>query len=223
MEIIEKDFVVGGVKLGTFSAYKNIEREFIPSVRGEYVIPAPAFYERGSSQFSLVARYEPGEKIGFPLGGYEVKDSTGGIFNYDLDQVIISPKTPKQKFVIERMKKTEESADSAQEDKKVMVFIENKVPGKRGRPALSAEEKERRENEKQERAARSNGKRGRPKGTGKEKPTVAAETEPKVPGRRGRPALSEEEKAKREAEKAKRFKISGGKRGRPAKKPKLDY
>ena len=35
--------------------------------------------------------------------------------------------------------------------------------------------------------------------------------------------LSEEEKAKREAEKAKRFKISGGKRGRPAKKPKLDY
>lgn len=58
------------------------------------------------------------------------------------------------------------------------------------------------------------GKRGRPR-TNKEK------TEPKVyvptGGKRGRPSLSPEEKAQREAEKAAKTKVSGGKKGRPKK------
>jgi hypothetical protein len=243
MELIEKDFLVSGHKIGTFYAYSDIDSELVPTYKGEKVIPAPYFFERNNGNFTLVKRYEPGSKIGWPLGGYEVSDGTGARRAFDLDQVICAPTTPYQQMVVEKMKvksiksaQTDEACDPSAveivegEDAEVKELtiedFEPKAPGKRGRPALDPAEKARREQEKLERAQRSGGKRGRPAMSEAEKARRAAEKEdvpnsdePKVPGRRGRPALSEEEKAKREQEKAARAAISGGKRGRPRKNP----
>lgn len=241
MELIEKDFIVSGYKINKFYAYSDIDPELVPRTKGEKVIPAPFFFERNYGNCTLIKCYEPGSKIGWPMGGYEIRDGSGAIRAYDLDQVISQPTTPYQQMIVEKMKlksikstQTDEACDPSaieivdgEEVEVKELTIEDfqpKVPGKRGRPALDPEEKARREQEKIERAARSNGKRGRPAMSESEKARRMAEQEDvssnnqsKIPGRRGRPALSEEEKAQREAEKLKRASISGGKRGRPRK------
>lgn len=225
MDIIEKDLIISGFKIGTFYVYDNIDPELEPKEIGEKVIPAPYFFERGYGNFTLIKRYEPGTKIGWPKGGYEVSDGAGAKRAFDLDQVICQPKSATQLMLVDKMKsKTSKSTQTTDElDSSIVEIVEGeevetadfepKTPGKRGRKPLSPEEKESRETEKAERAAKSGGKRGRPKST---EPKQIIIKQPSGNGR-GRPALSPEEKVRREEEKLARSIKSGGKRGRPKK------
>jgi hypothetical protein len=199
----------------TTAHYEDIPPELLVFEAGVYVLPADFFYEKGHI-FTLVKRYEPGEKQGFPHGGFEVRDSSGGIRSFDLDQVIVHPRVINHKPTLRMIKEgSEESQRGRPKSETTIVYDEDepKVPGKRGRRPLSDEEKQKREYEKVEKQQRSGGKRGRPKST-EPKPSVKSDI-PK--GKRGRPTLDPDIKAKRELEDEKRKKKSGGKRGRPRK------
>ena len=80
--------------------------------------------------------HEPGEK-GWPKGGFEVYNDIGGVFNYELDQVIVHP------LVLG-----------------VKNFNNLKTSNRGRKPTVTQEEKDRR---KEERFKKSGGKRGRPK------------------------------------------------------------
>ena len=84
---------------------------------------------------------------------------------------------------------------------------------RRGRPALSPEEKARRASEQAERTLRSGNKRGRPKGT-----TTATKSYVPTGGKRGRKPLDPAVKEARERETAERKLRTGGRRGRPKRK-----
>jgi len=209
MKVIEKPWYYG-----SYLAYEDIEDEFIPTERGVRVLPAPFFYDK-KIFFTLHKQYQPGEKQSFPNGGYEVIDMTGGIRNYDLDQIIIHPAVLKHKKMLEKMKrrteKTQKQIDRELRKRNREAKKQNKT-GKRGRPALNSEEKAKREIAKAESKTRSGGKRGRPKSN-----TPKPITEKTNTGKRGRPALSEEAKRQRELAKLATKVRSGGKRGRPKK------
>jgi len=209
MKVIEKPW-----RYGSYLAYENIEDEFIPIERGVRVLPAPFFYDK-KVFFTLHRLYQPGEKQSFPNGGYEVIDMTGGIRSYDLDQIIIHPAVLKHKKMLEKMKrrteKTQKQIDRELRKRNREAKKQNKT-GKRGRPALSPEEKAKQEIAKAESKIRSGGKRGRPKSNIPKLTTEKIST-----GKRGRPALSEEAKHQRELAKLATKVRSGGKRGRPKK------
>jgi hypothetical protein len=210
MRVIERDFIVGGTKLGTYNAYQDVEPELLRFRPGQRVLPAPFFYESGNS-FTLIAQHEPGTKF-YPNGGFEVRDSGGGIRHYDLDQVIVHPATCKHQPTLDLMTRREEREAAAAEravlrGDKVKVKVEG---ARRGRPAIDPAVKAAREAERVERAARSGGKRGRP-ASGIAKPQTVKATS----GKRGRPALSTAQvQAKATARAVTRAK-SGGRRGRP--------
>ena len=46
MKVIEKDFIVGGSKLGTYLAYQDVEPELATPQPRDRVLPAPFFYEK---------------------------------------------------------------------------------------------------------------------------------------------------------------------------------
>ena len=211
-KVIEKPFIVGGHQLGTFMAYTEIEPEFIPAEPRVRVLPAPFFYEK-SLYFYLVNKYEPGENRLFPNGGYEVRDESGGLRNYDLDQVIVHPAVLKHKKTLEKMARKAEKNSAARDRKLKRMEKQAKTPGerRRGRPALDPAVKAAREAAQAEKSTRSKGLRGRPKST-----QIKPEKTPKTPGaRRGRPALSPEQKAQKIAAKAAVTARSKGRRGRP--------
>lgn len=212
-KLIEKDFIVKGVKLGVYQAYTDIEPEFVAQEPKVRVLPAPFFYEK-RLYFTLIRKYEPGEHKSFPNGGYEVRDESGGCRNYDLDQVIIHPAVLKHRKTLEKMARKAEKLASARDRKLKRTEKAPKAPGtgRRGRPSLSPEEKARREAAKAQSVQRSGGKRGRPKST-EVRPVSAPKT---TGGKRGRPALSTEQKAQKEAARAAIKARSGGRRGRPA-------
>jgi len=220
MKIIEKDFLVSGMKCGTFCTYEDVEPELEvtsdtpPLTR---VLPAPYFYEKRLF-FHLIRRIEPGQKPGFVNGGFEVRDEGGALRSFDLDQVIIHPQVIKHRKTLDKMARRAEK-----ENKKRMrqwkkaardASPKNKT-GKRGRPALSPEMKAAREAEVIARATRSGGKRGRPKGVATPAPHPVSKP---TGGKRGRPALSPEALASRASAKAVVRARSGGKRGRPKRK-----
>jgi hypothetical protein len=211
MKVIEKSW-----KYGTYLAYTDIDEEFLPLEKGVRVLPAPFFYDK-KVFFTLHKRYLPGENVSFPNGGYEIKDMTGGTRSYDLDQLIIHPIVLQHKKMLEKMKRKVEKSQKQLEreqrkrERDLKKQNENKT-GKRGRPALSAEEKAKREVAKLESKIRSGGKRGRPKSN-----TPKTIIEKTNSGKRGRPALSTEEKAVREQAKIANKLRTGGKRGRPRK------
>lgn len=218
MKVIKKPLIVGGFTIGEYSAYTEIEEEllaFEPKIR---VLPAQYFYEKGL-HFYLVNRYEPGENKFFPNGGFEVRSEFGQKHSYDLDQVIIHPSIIKHKKTLEKMVRRAEK-ETAKRDRR-LKRIEKKTAkkyGKRGRPALSDEDRALRELNKQARAKISGGKRGRPTSTTPKVKVMAVAGG----GKRGRPALSPEQKLLREQEKLATAKRTGGKRGRPASgKPKV--
>jgi len=221
MKVIEKPLIVGGFQMGTFLAYTDIEPELIATEKGIRVLPAPFFYEKGL-YFTLSKRYEPGENKFFPNGGYVVRSEYGQARSYDLDQVIIHPAVIKhQKTLDKMMRKIEKMAKKKERAEKREAKARKPKYGKRGRPALSPEEKARREAEKANKKARSGGKRGRP---ASDKPKMEKVKSPST-GKRGRRPLTDEEKAKREQVKAATKARSGGKRGRPASanpKPKKE-
>ncbi|VDM07212.1 unnamed protein product [Wuchereria bancrofti] len=205
--------MVGGFKVGTFLAYTDIDESLIPNIPDTPVLPAPFFWQRGGN-YSLKRRYVPGENQFFPEGGYEIHDGMGGVRNYDLDQVIIHPRFAKHKQAIKLMEEGPER-ETIVGEVEIVTDEAPKEPGKRGRKPLNDLERQRREQEKIERAQRSGGLRGRPKSNTPKK-------EPKQPtgGKRGRRPLDPAIKAKREAEKAAKRLITKGLRGRPkSKKP----
>jgi len=219
MKIIEKDLVVSGMKCGVFSAYEEIEPELLitsDTPKMSRVLPAPFFYEKRLF-FYLIKRVEPGSKVGFPNGGFEVRDEGGALRSYDLDQVIIHPYVIKHQKTLDKMarKAEKERAKRERQYKKAARDAKPKnKTGKRGRPALDPAVKAARAAEMIARAERSGGKRGRPKST---TPKVVKAPN-SVSGRRGRPALTPEALAARAQAKAAVRARSGGKRGRPKRK-----
>ena len=210
MKVIEKDFVVGGSKLGTYNAYEDIEPELMRYRPGQRVLPAPFFYETGDT-FTLIAHHEPGTRF-YPNGGFEVRDSGGGVRHYDLDQVIVHPASCKHQPTLYLMTRREEREAAAAEravlrGDKVKVKVEG---ARRGRPAIDPAVKAAREAERVARAARSGGKRGRP-ASGITKPNSVKATS----GKRGRPALSATQVQAKATAKAATKARSGGRRGRP--------
>jgi hypothetical protein len=211
MKVIEKDFVVGGAKLGTYLAYQDLEPELATPQPRERVLPAPFFYEK-RLYFYLVKRHEPGTRF-YPNGGYEVRDESGGIRNYDLDQVCLHPAIIKHKKTLDKMMRRAEKAQ-AQRDRALKRGSKPpkvKVEGaRRGRPAIDPAVKAAREAEKVLRAQRSGGRRGRPASGEPKTPTVKTTS-----GKRGRPALSIAQVAAKTATRAATRARSGGRRGRP--------
>ena len=210
MKVIEKDFIVGGTKLGTYNAYSDIEPELMRFRPGQRVLPAPFFYESGET-FTLIAQYEPGTPF-YPNGGFEVRDNGGGVRHYDLDQVIVHPAIIKHKPTLDLMTRREEREAAAAEravlrGDKVKVKVEG---ARRGRPAIDPAVKAAREAERVARAERSGGKRGRP-ASGKPK----VQTVKATGGKRGRPALSADQVQAKATARAATRAISGGRRGRP--------
>ena len=211
MKVIEKDFIVGGSKLGTYLAYQDLEPELASPQPRDRVLPAPFFYEKRLF-FFLIKRHEPGTKF-WPNGGYEVRDEGGAIRCFDLDQIILHPAVIKHKKTLDKMMRRAEKEQKKRERemKRRSKPVKEKVPGtRRGRPALDPAVKEARAMEKAARTQRSGGKRGRPaSGT----PKVAV---PKAPsGKRGRPSLTSEVIAQRVSQRAATRARTGGKRGRP--------
>ena len=210
MRVIERDFIVGGTKLGTYNAYQDVEPELLGFRPGQRVLPAPFFYESGES-FTLIKQHEPGARF-YPNGGFEVRDGGGGTRHYDIDQVIVHPATVKHQPTLDLMSRREEREAAAAEravlrGDKVKVKFEG---ARRGRPAIDPAVKAARDAEKALRTQRSGGRRGRP-----------ASGEPKVQtvkvtsGKRGRPALSTAQVAAATAARAATRARSGGRRGRP--------
>jgi hypothetical protein len=209
MKIIDKPLIVGGVQLGVFQAYTDIEPELIATEYRSRVLPAPFFYEKRLF-FYLVKRHEPGQNKFFPNGGFEVRDESGGLRCYDLDQVIIHPAVIKHKKTLDKMHRTAEKiAKQKERDAKRNAKPKPESTGKRGRPALDPALKAARDAEKIAKSERSGGKRGRPKSD--TTPIVKAKTG----GKRGRPKVSADVIASRVAAKAATRVRTGGKRGRP--------
>ena len=220
MKVIEKDLIVSGNKCGVFSAYEEIEPELLitpDTPKMSRVLPAPFFYEKRLF-FYLVNRFEPGQKMGFSNGGFEVRDEGGALRSYDLDQVIIHPHVIKHQKTLDKMARKAEKERAKRERQYKKAARDAAKPknttGKRGRPALDPAVKAAREAEMIARSQRSGGKRGRPKST--EVKEVSA-LKPSG-GRRGRPSLTPEARAAKAQAKAVVRARSGGKRGRPKRK-----
>jgi hypothetical protein len=210
MRVIERDFIVGGTKLGTYNAYQDVEPELLRFRPGQRVLPAPFFYESGES-FTLIKQHEPGAQF-YPNGGFEVRDGGGGTRHYDMDQVIVHPATVKHQPTLDLMSRREEREAAAAEravlrGDKVKVKVEG---ARRGRPAIDPDVKAARDAEKVERSTRSGGKRGRPASRITKPQTVKATS-----GKRGRPALSTTQVQAKATARAATRAISGGRRGRP--------
>ena len=214
MKVIEKDLVVSGMKCGVFSAYEDIEPELTitpDTPKLTRVLPAPFFYEKRLF-FYLINRFEPGQKMGFSNGGFEVRDEGGALRSYDLDQVIIHPHVIKHQKTLDKMaRKAEKERAKRERQYKKAARAAKPKHGKRGRPALDPAIKAARAAEVIARSQRSGGKRGRPKST---EVKVVPAFKPSG-GRRGRPALTPEALAAKAQAKAVLRARSGGKRGRP--------
>lgn len=221
-KIIENPLMIGGHQCGVYLSYDEIEPELLitpDTPKLTRVLPSPFFYEKRLF-FYLIRRWEPGEKVGFPRGGVEVRDESGAKRCFDLNQVIIHPQIIKHKKTLDKMARRAEKEQKKRERERKRVErgakakVKNKT-GKRGRPSISPELKAAREMEKSVRAAKSGGKRGRPKNT---EPKTPKPDKPATGGKRGRPALSLEARAAKATAKANIRARSGGKRGRPKRK-----
>lgn len=202
MKLIKKPFIVGGHQLGDFLAFEEISEDAKPLLLGERVLPAPLLFEKGVFM-TLKKRWEPGLNKYFPNGGYEVSNVSGGVYNYDLDQVIKYPETPKQKRTLNVM-----LGETGDEKIKLVKVEREGPPGKKGRKPLPPEEKAAREAEALRKKLASGGRKGRPKGNGEKKEKSHQK------GIRGRKPLTPEVKAARLAATTVK---KGGKRGRPKK------
>ena len=211
MKLQERDWLVDGHKIGTILFYSDVEPELVATTPGTRVLPACFFYEK-NAQCELLKRYEPGEYKLMKDGGFEVWVENGGRRYFDLDQVILHPAVIKHQKSLDKMirKAEKEQAKRDRQYNKVARKV-IKSGGRRGRKALSPEERTQRETEKDERALKSGGRRGRPKSSEVSIPKIYVPTG----GKRGRQPLSEEVKAARAREKMARTQRSGGKAGRP--------
>jgi hypothetical protein len=210
MKINERDFIVGGFKIGTTPFYTEIDEVLQAYEPGVRVLPAAFFYER-NGHFELIKRHEPGEYALMPNGGFEVSSDGGSRRYYDLDQIIIHPAVVKHRQALDLMNRKEEKDERARV-KGVERDSRPKVEGgRRGRPAMDPAVKAQLEADKASRASISSGKRGRPKSA------VSTPKTPKTPtgGKRGRRPLDQATIDARAREAVVRTSKSGGKRGRP--------
>lgn len=152
--------------------YTEVEEKFLnfkPLIR---VLPARHFNEP-QLVFTLKNKYEPGQHKHFPNGGFEVCASDGGIYNFDINEVIVHPfALGMSKFFskqnIDKEKVTTGPKGKKGRPKKDPSELKTKseykpTGGKRGRRPLDPEVKAAREAERIERQKKSTGKRGRPK------------------------------------------------------------
>jgi hypothetical protein len=214
MKLQERDWIMGGHKIGTQFFYSDVEQELIPTAPGTRVLPAIYFYEK-KTRCELLKRYEPGEYNLMPNGGFEVWVEDNGRRYFELDQVIVHPAIIKHQKTLDKMlRKAEKEQAKRNRQYNKAAREATKGTGKRGRKPLDPAEKARREQEKMDRAKKSGGKRGRPKVEGSIPKT------PKTPtgGKRGRRPLDQATKDARAREAAARSIRSGGKRGRPTRK-----
>ena len=215
MKINERDWMMGEHKIGTQLFYSDVEPELAAVTPGTRVLPACFFYEK-NIRCELLKRYEPSEYHLMPNGGFEVWCEGGGKRYFELDQVILHPAVIKHQKSLDKMKRKAEK-EQAKRDKMYERAQKNvqKTPGKRGRKALSPEERAKRDAEQVDKKIKSGGKRGRPKSDSvTSTPTVYTPTG----GKRGRRPLDPEVREARAKEAAARAARSGGKRGRPKRK-----
>jgi hypothetical protein len=213
MKIKENDFIIDGFKIGTYLSYTDVEPELKEMKFGDRVLPSPFFYEK-NKWFSLIRQYAPGDSKFFPNGGFEVRDSNGGVRNYALDQVVLHPAIIKHQKTLDKMVRRVEKTVTKRGRKShsgTTKIKSNPGTGRRGRPALSAEEKAVRLASQEVKTAASGGRRGRPKST-HIKPEITAKT---TSNKRGRPPRTPTEIARKEADKATINARSKGLRGRP--------
>ena len=216
MQLAERDFIVGGHKIGTIPFYTDIDPILEAHKPGTRVLPAAFFYERGG-HFELIKRHEPGEYALMPNGGFEISADGGSRRYYDLNQVIVHPAVVKHRQALDLMERREERDEKArvrsiEQGEKVKAA---RVEGaRRGRPAMDPAVKAQLEADKAQRASKSGGKRGRPKSE-----LVSTPKTPKAPGapggKRGRKPLDPSIREARAREAVVRTAKSGGKRGRP--------
>jgi hypothetical protein len=212
MQLAERDFIVGGHKIGTIPFYTNIDPILEAHKPGTRVLPAAFFYERGG-HFELIKRHEPGEYALMPNGGFEISADGGSRRYYDLNQVIVHPSVAKHRQALDLMERKEERDEKARVrsiERGEKVKAAREEGARRGRPAMDPAAKAQLEADKAQRASKSGGKRGRPKST-----STALKT-PKTPGgKRGRKPLDPSIREARAREAVVRTAKSGGKRGRP--------
>jgi len=211
MKLQERDWLMGGHKIGTQFFYSDVEPELVPMEPGTRVLPAAYFYEK-STRCELLKRWEPGEYRFMINGGFEVWVEDGGRRYFELDQVITHPAVIKhQKTLDKMMRKAEKEQAKRDRQYKKAARAASESTGKRGRRPMDPAEKARREADRAARAEKSGGRRGRPKSL------VSTPKTPKVPtgGKRGRRPLDQATRDARASEAAARSARSGGKRGRP--------
>ena len=211
MKLQERDWIMGGHKIGTQFFYSDVEPELIPTTPGTRVLPAVYFYEK-KTRCELLKRWEPGEYRLMPNGGFEVWVEDNGRRYFELDQVIVHPTLIKHQKTLDKMMRKAEKEQAKRERQYKKAAREAKSStGKRGRRPMDPAERARREQEKMDRAQKSGGKRGRPKVEG------SIPKAPKAPtgGKRGRRPLDQATRDARAREAAARSLRSGGKRGRP--------
>ena len=182
--------------------FKDVDSRLINFKTKCRVIPAN-YFDSPNTFFELKAKYEPGENRFFPNGGFEIVHSEGGIYNYELDQVVVHPYDV-------GLRKYFSKSEDVKVKEKITSTDPNSPKRGRGRPKLDPSQL------KNQKTYVSTGRgRGRPPLD----PSLKKTTEPKASSGkgRGRPALDPVIKAQREAEKTKRAQISGGRRGRPKK------
>lgn len=214
MKLQERDWLVGGHKIGTQFFYTDIEPELVATAPGTRVLPAVYFYEKGT-RCELLKRWEPGEYRFMPNGGFEVWVEDGGRRYFELDQVIIHPAVIKHQKSLDKMLRKaekEQAKRDRQYTKAARDAQKEKGTGRRGRPAMDPIEKARREQDKIARAQKSGGRRGRPKSG-----SVVSTPKTYTPtgGKRGRKPLDQATIDARAKEAVVRAQRSGGKRGRP--------
>lgn len=211
MKLQERDWLMGGHKIGTQLFYSDVEPELIATEPGTRVLPAAYFYEKGT-RCELIKRHEPGEYRFMINGGFEVWVEDGGRRYFELDQVIVHPAVIKHQKTLDKMlRKAEKEQAKRDRQYKKAARAASEAGGKRGRRPMDPAVKAQREEDKAARAEKSGGKRGRPKST------VSTPKAPKAPtgGKRGRRPLDQATIDARAREAAARAKRSGGKRGRP--------
>jgi hypothetical protein len=169
---------------------------FTPGVK---VLPAQHINDEHGTVFTFVRKHDIGTK-GWIDGGYECRDNSGSFRAFHLDALIIHPSVFKEKW-----------GGSVDKPATIVQKIIKVTSGRKGRPSLSDEEKDKRTQDKIERTILSGGKRGRPKSTNEPKQMKLTS------GKKGRPKLSDDARAIKMAHINAIQLKSNGKKGRPRK------
>jgi len=151
--------------------YVEVEEKFTQFKPNCRVLPA-RYYDDYNLNFTLKKKYTPGENKYFPKGGFEVWGPDDGVYNFELDEIVVHPFQLKMnKYFTTSQNVDKEKISTGVKGKRGRPKSDNHKPkqeyvptgGKRGRKPLSTEEKAKREKEAIARKKTSNGKRGRPK------------------------------------------------------------